>query len=108
MTDRLQPHRERVVRIRHSAIAVSFAQTVDVADLAHAQVNGALNLLGSADGDTTAQRLQVELRALRVLPQGLYDVGCAIENGAALALDQRQRLTGIKAFLQHHAAAVGE
>ena len=94
--DRLQPYREWVVRIRHSAIAICFAQTVDVADLAHAQVNGALNLLRCADGGAAAQAGQVVAGARRVLPQGLEDVGRAVGEGAALAFDQGERLARVE------------
>ena len=43
-----------------------------------------------------------------MLVQRLRHVGRAVEQRAALALDQRERLAGVEVLLQHDAAAVGE
>ena len=47
-------------------------------------------------------------RPVGMLVQGLSHVGRPVEERAALALDQRQRLAGIEMLLEHDAAGVGQ
>ena len=72
----------------------------------HAELHHRMHLLGRADGRAGAQRREIALRPVGMLGERQRHVGRAVEDRAALALDQRQRLARLEALLQHHAAAV--
>jgi hypothetical protein len=66
------------------------------------------DVLGEPDGEAGAHGVQPPSRPVGMLQDGARHVGHAVVDGAALALQQLQRLAGLEALLQHRAAAVGE
>ena len=62
---------------------------------------------GRAERRAGAERGDVARQPLGVLLQRVHHVGRAVEDGAALGLDEPQRLAGVEALLQHDAARVG-
>ena len=108
LADGIKAHVQRLMGVGHGAVAVGFAQAVNIADFFGTQVYCAHQLLGRANHGTAAQGAEVACGPAWVLDQGLHHVGRAVHDRAMLALDQRQGFFGVKMLLQHDAGAVRE
>ena len=104
---RVEPLLQRIVHVGDVGIAVGLGQPVDVAYLGHAEVDQALDLLRRAQRRAGAKRGDVARRPLGMLLQRVHHVGRAVEDGAALGLDQPERAARVEVLLQHDAARVG-
>ena len=104
----VQAQFQGIIGIGHGAIAIGFGQAVNIANVAQAHVDQALNLQGRTNGGTPSQRLKPVGMKLGVVEQGLGHVGGAVKQGAALGLNQVKGLDRVKVFLQNNAATVGE
>src|SRR5262249_24456027 len=83
---------QRFRRVGDRAVAVGLGETIDVANLGRAELDHAPYLLGRAHRAARAQAADIARRPIRMLGERLRHVGRAVEQSAALAFDQAQRL----------------
>ena len=95
-----------IVSVGDVAVAVGLGETVDVADLAHAEIHHHLQRRRGPDGRAGAERREIAPRAVRMLREGERDVGRAVVDRAALALDQRQGGAWLEFFLKDDRASM--
>ena len=97
------------MRIRHRAVSIGLGRAIDIAELRGTQrLDRHRDVSGRADGEPGSHRPQAPLGVIRVRQQGSRHIRHAVVDAAALAFDQRQRLPGLEALLQHDTAAMAQ
>ena len=102
-----RPQLERIVRVGDRAVRVGLGEAIDVADLARAEIGEEADLLRGADGDPGAKRREPLRPEARVLGDRPHHVRGGVHHGAALALDEVDRLARLEPLLEDDGAGVG-